>query len=153
MTAHYQVIQNSEKSRIEAISAEGGEKHHEYHANGIASQIWGSQSLLYITLFLTRIGYTPTSMNLTNGDWSAVDLAVEEEIANLFIARIAADDPEGMNNILVKEARNHFVHAVTFTKDNDVVIVNRDGQVTVEAMDPIMHVVNVLTQAKPESRV
>lgn len=153
MTNHYQVIQNSEKSRIEAISAEGGERHHEYYANGIISQIWGTQSLLYIALFLTRIGYTPTSMSLSNGDWSAVDPNVEEEISSLLIARITADDAEGMNNILVKEARSHFVNAVTFIKGSDVVVINRDGQVAVEAADPVTHIATVLTQAKSESYV
>lgn len=148
-TTNYQVISNSQEQRIEAVTVTDPTKYHNLDLNGITTQLWGSQSLLYIALFLTRAGYIPTGVTLENSDRTVVDADIHEEVSAKVVGFIASDSPERFDQWLRVE--RYSVNGVTLTANGDVISISREGLVTVESADPQHHIAAVLKKAAPES--
>lgn len=125
-------------------------KYHNLDHNLVTTQMWGSQSLLYIALFLTRAGYLPTSLTLENSDRTAVDAEVHQQVSDSVVGFISADSPERFDQWLRVE--NYSVNGVNLASANgDVISISRGGVVTVESADPHTHIAAVLKKSAPES--
>lgn len=149
-TTNYQVISNSQEQRIEAVTVNDPTQYYNLDLNGIATQVWGSQSLLYIALFLTRAGYIPTGVTLENNDRTVVDADIHEAVSDKVAGFIASDSPEDFNQWLRVE--RYSVNGVNLaTANGDVISISRNGVVTVKSADPYTHIAAVLKKAAPES--